>query len=181
MRQPSPPGGQGQTMHYSEWSSYKKESHLRFLFHIIGNLILKIKPASVVFCSSIIGAVAAGLRHSHSKARSLTYWARQRIEPASSWRTSRILSHWATTGTREVCCFGFICFHPGRKTGCVGGGYSGELCCGEWHFRIGVVSGCDPSSPASEPPESIGLKCKFLGVSLAAESAFTAGGPRILL
>ena len=32
-----------------------------------------------------IGAVAASLHHSHSKARSLTHWSRPGIEPMSSW------------------------------------------------------------------------------------------------
>ena len=32
-----------------------------------------------------IGAVAAGLCHSHSNARSLTHWVRPGIEPATSW------------------------------------------------------------------------------------------------
>ena len=64
-----------------------------------------------------IGAVATGLRHSHSNAsqipaktatyitshgnaRSLIHWARPGIEPASSLMVTRqIHFHWATTGT----------------------------------------------------------------------------------
>jgi len=39
-----------------------------------------------------IGAAATGLCHSHSNARSLTYWARPGIEPVSSWMLVRIIS-----------------------------------------------------------------------------------------
>ena len=39
-----------------------------------------------------IGAVAAGLHHSHSNARSLTHWVRPGIEPTSSWIFFRFVS-----------------------------------------------------------------------------------------
>ena len=39
-----------------------------------------------------IGAVAAGLHHSHSTARYLTHWARPGIKPSSSWILVRLLS-----------------------------------------------------------------------------------------
>ena len=46
-----------------------------------------------------IRAAAAGLRHSHSNARSLTHWARPGIEPASSWMLAVFITHWATIET----------------------------------------------------------------------------------
>ena len=39
-----------------------------------------------------IGATAAGLHHSHSNSRSLSYWARPGIEPASSRMLVRVIS-----------------------------------------------------------------------------------------
>ena len=39
-----------------------------------------------------IGAVAAGLHHSHSNVRSLTHRARPGIEPESSWIPVRFIS-----------------------------------------------------------------------------------------
>ena len=39
-----------------------------------------------------IGAVAAGLHHSHSNMGSLTHWARPRIKPATSWLLVRFSS-----------------------------------------------------------------------------------------
>ena len=47
----------------------------------------------------LIGAVAAGLCHSHSNARSLTHWARPGIEPATSWFLVGFVNHCATMGT----------------------------------------------------------------------------------
>ena len=43
----------------------------------------------------LIGAIAAGLHHSHSNARSLTHWTMPRVEHASSWMLVRflLLSH----------------------------------------------------------------------------------------
>ena len=35
----------------------------------------------------------------NSNARSLTHWARQGIEPATSWFLVRFVNHWATMGT----------------------------------------------------------------------------------
>ena len=61
-----------------------------------------------------IGAVAAGLRHSHSsgdashichlhyssqQCGSLTHWARPGIKPTTSWFLVRFINYWATTGT----------------------------------------------------------------------------------
>ena len=61
-----------------------------------------------------IGAVAAGLHHSHSNARSeprlqptpqhgntrsLTHWARPGIKPATAWFLVRFVNHWAMMGT----------------------------------------------------------------------------------
>ena len=39
------------------------------------------------------------LYYSCGNTRSLTYWARPEIKPASSWILVRFLTHWATTGT----------------------------------------------------------------------------------
>ena len=39
-----------------------------------------------------IGAISAGLHHSHSNARSLTRWVRPGINPASSWILVRLVS-----------------------------------------------------------------------------------------
>ena len=73
-----------------------------------------------------IRAAAASLYHSRSNAgseprlqptpqfkvntRSLTHWARPRIEPASSWILVRFVTHWATTGTAKVNYFS-SCIH----------------------------------------------------------------------
>ena len=59
-----------------------------------------------------IGAVAAGLYHSHSSrtpsatyttahsnAGCLTHWARPGIKPMVSWMLVGIVNHWATMGT----------------------------------------------------------------------------------
>ena len=46
-----------------------------------------------------IGATAASLHHSHSKARSSTHWARPGIESATSWFLIVFVNHWAMTGT----------------------------------------------------------------------------------
>ena len=40
----------------------------------------------------LIGAIAAGLYHSHSNAGSLTHWMRPGVEPASSWILVRLFS-----------------------------------------------------------------------------------------
>ena len=62
-----------------------------------------------------IGAVASGLRHSHSiratsstyttthgNTRSSTHWARPGIEPATSWLLVGFINHWATKGTPSL-------------------------------------------------------------------------------
>ena len=46
-----------------------------------------------------IGAVATGLRQSHSNAGSLTHWARAGIEPANSQFLVGFVNHSTTTGT----------------------------------------------------------------------------------
>ena len=46
-----------------------------------------------------IGAVAAGLHHSHGNAGSLTHGARPGIEPATSWFLVGFVNHCATMGT----------------------------------------------------------------------------------
>ena len=43
-----------------------------------------------------IQAESATYSTAHGNARSLTHWARPRIEPASSWITVRFVNHWAT-------------------------------------------------------------------------------------
>ena len=73
-----------------------------------------------------IGAADAGLRHSHSNARSqipatsvtyaaacrntgsLNHWARSGIKPVSSRILIRFLTHWATTGTPSLIYFIFF-------------------------------------------------------------------------
>ena len=52
-------------------------------------------------------AVAAGLCHSHSNARSLTHWARPGIEPTSSWI---LLGFLTTAPSRELPTFFFFFF-----------------------------------------------------------------------
>ena len=42
--------------------------------------------------------IAASLCHSHSNARSLTYWARPGIEPTSSWILVGFTTHWTSMG-----------------------------------------------------------------------------------
>ena len=68
---------------------------------------------------SPIGVVAASLHHSHSNARSepdlrptphsshrnarsLTHWARPRMEPTSSWMLVGFVNCWAMTGTPKI-------------------------------------------------------------------------------
>ena len=46
-----------------------------------------------------IGAIAAGLHHSHSNSGSLTHWARPGIEPVSSWILIRFSHHCVKKGT----------------------------------------------------------------------------------
>ena len=46
-----------------------------------------------------IRAAAASLHHSHSNARSLTYWSRAGIKPISSWILVRFVTCQATAGT----------------------------------------------------------------------------------
>ena len=46
-----------------------------------------------------IQAASATYSTVHSNARSLTHWARPRIEPASSWKLIRFVNCWAMTGT----------------------------------------------------------------------------------
>ena len=53
-----------------------------------------------------IGAIAAGLFHSHSNVRPLTHWARPGIEPTYSWILVRFVNCWATEGTPDF----FSCF-----------------------------------------------------------------------
>ena len=53
-----------------------------------------------------IGAIAAGLFHSHSNVRPLTHWARPGIEPTYSWILVRFVNCWATEGTLDF----FSCF-----------------------------------------------------------------------
>ena len=48
----------------------------------------------------------------HSNTRSLTYWARQGINPATSWFLVGFVTHWGTTGTSPS---GF-CFIHAPKT-----------------------------------------------------------------
>ena len=68
---------------------------------------------------SPIGAIATGLRQSHSNSRiwaasmiyttahgnvgSLNHWARPGIEPATSWFLVGFVNHWATMGTPTYC------------------------------------------------------------------------------
>ena len=44
----------------------------------------------------------ASLHHSHSNARSLTYWARPGFEPTSSWILVGFITHWARRGLTSV-------------------------------------------------------------------------------
>ena len=76
----------------------------------------------------LIRATAAGLSHSHSNegsklrlqptlhgnARSLTYWARPGIEPASSWTLVGFVNHWTMTGTPTPESLGLL-FPPMKK------------------------------------------------------------------
>ena len=48
-----------------------------------------------------IRPIAAGLHHSHSNTRSLTYWVRPGIKPASSWILVGFLNRWGMMGTPE--------------------------------------------------------------------------------
>ena len=59
-----------------------------------------------------IGAVATGLHHRLSNARSLTHWAGPGIELKSSWLLVRFANHWATTGTPDPWfkCPGYFSF-----------------------------------------------------------------------
>ena len=61
------------------------------------------RPTSAAYGGSqargLIGATAAGLRHSHSNSGSLTHWARPGIKPNSSWILVRLVNHWAVTWT----------------------------------------------------------------------------------
>ena len=67
--------------HWSQVSSL-------YIWHMIFFFFL-FRAISVAYGNSQargrIGAAAASLYHNHSKAGSLTYWARPGIEPASSW------------------------------------------------------------------------------------------------
>ena len=106
----------------AEWNSAKHcKSTILYLF-IYFCLFVFSRAAPEAYGGSQargpIGALATGLRHSHSNggiwAASVTYttahsnagpltpltdWARPVIEPATSWFLVRFVNHWATTGT----------------------------------------------------------------------------------
>ena len=69
-----------------------------FFFFFFFGLFLRATPSA---CGGSqvrgqIGAVAAGLRHSHSNAGFLTHWARPGIKP--SWIRVRFVNRWAMMG-----------------------------------------------------------------------------------
>ena len=49
--------------------------------------------------------MSAAYTTAHSKARSLTHWARPRIKPVSSWILVGFLNHWVTSGTPQRIFF----------------------------------------------------------------------------
>ena len=67
----------------------QRKSNFLFYFILFFCLFAISRAAPVAYGGSqargLIGAVAAGLHHSHSNAGSLTHWARPEIESATSW------------------------------------------------------------------------------------------------
>ena len=49
-----------------------------------------------------IWAASATYTTAHSNARSLTHWARPRIEPLTSWLLVEFVNHWATMGAPNL-------------------------------------------------------------------------------
>ena len=83
-----------------------------FIFLFFKNFCL-FRAAPVAYGSSQargqIRAVAAGLHHSHSKARSLTHWVRPGIGTLVLMDASQICFHWATMGTPPFLFFFLMC------------------------------------------------------------------------
>ena len=66
------------------------------------------------WASGQIGAAAAGLRHSHSNTKSLTYWARPGVEPTSSQILCWVLNMLSHNGNSSsiflICHYGSFLF-----------------------------------------------------------------------
>ena len=71
---------------------------LFFIFYFV--VFLRAAPAAYGGSQArgLFGAVAAGLHHSHSNARSLTHWARPRIKPTSLWILVGFVNHLSHNG-----------------------------------------------------------------------------------
>ena len=56
--------------------------------------LFRVEPAAYLssWARGRIGAIAAGLHHSHSNLGSLTHWVRPGIEPTSSWVLCQVLN-----------------------------------------------------------------------------------------
>ena len=83
-----------------------------FFFVLFGFLFVFFRVAPAAYggsqVRSWIKAVAAGLYHSHSNARSLTHWVRPGMESESSWMLVGFVNSWATTGTLRNSSFCFF-------------------------------------------------------------------------
>ena len=110
---------------YSCLGNFLNISH-RLLFFSVFLFVCLFRAASVAYGGSQaagpIRAVAASLHHSHlgsephlatyttahGNAKSLTHWARPRIEPVSSWMLVGFVNLWATTETPDYFSFPFV-------------------------------------------------------------------------